>query len=267
MNRNSIIAPGNSLEIADLILKFAELETCMLEAEKAKSILEEATGALCESWDFNQISAEWQKVPSAIEPINRRRILECINKRDHLRIIFYAAKIRVYLMMETLKKSREELVVVCEEYRNKLETGLQPVLSNTLSTDATLNMNLQIGRINVFFCNQLALDAYKLYHDLKEMIKHGVSLSQHWAQGHKVDLAATLALTHEQSQRVWAVRYSLHSKSRFDGPDPEQPPPGPLLTLDEAKYDAFNWVRICDGDADPVNMQTGDVIADIREQR
>lgn len=259
MNCNDLIASGSGADISNLILKFTQLQACMVECQKARSVLEEATCNLKESHDLDPEFAELEKQPYRVELIGNKAIRELIKERNYRRIIFYAARIRVHTILDRLKKCREEMVLEYERYYRDIEKT---------QTETNPSYGLEIGRINCFFCNQLAIDAYKLCHELKELIqKDGVSLSQFWIYGRKVDLSATLASTQQESQRVWAVKYSLHSKLRFDGPDPDRPPPGPLLTLDEAKYDAFNWVRICDGDAFPVNMSTGDYVGDIREQR
>lgn len=257
MNWNDLIDSGDGADISTLNLKFTQLQDCMIECQNARSVLEEASRNLCESYDFKQDSAEWNSLPYGVEPIGRESMNELIKERDHRRIIFYAARIRVSTILDRLKKCREEMLLECEKYKVADET------TPTMTKDSH---GAEIVRINRFFCDQLAIKAYKLCHELKKLIQPGASISDYWTNGHKVDLSATLASTHQESQRVWAVKYSLHSKLRFDGPDPDCPPPGPLLTLDEAKYDAFNWVRICDGDAFVVNMNTGDWV-DVREQR
>lgn len=258
MNWNDLIASGDGADISNLNLKFTQLKECMIECQNARSVLEEANRNLCESYDFNKGSAEWNNMPYGVEPIGRDCIHELIKERDHRRILLYAARIRLYTILDRLKMCREEMLLECEKYQGEVET----------KSTTTKNPHIEeIGRINYFFCNQLAFNAYKLCYELKKLIPPGEFVSHYWTNGHKVDLSATLASTLNESQRVWAVKYSLYSKLRFDGPDPDRPPPGPLLTLDEAKYDAFNWVRICDGDAIPVNMRTGEFVGNIREQR
>ncbi len=262
MNKNSLLATSTNFpDTKALVKSYDALAASLSEAQAVEKILKEAKGELCEAPDFipepptrekHGFSSDFYRI--------ERTIKERTIQRERRRIVFYAARLRVQNMIQTLKKARLELVSHAVMYRDQFE--------NQVGTMNEIERDHEIGRINVFFCDQLAFEAYERLRELSVAISHGVGIAELWANGQKVDLSTSLKAEHTRSERVWEVKYSGHGSSfRHSGANPDAPVRGPHLTLDEARVDAVNWEGIADtigGAAILYNVRTQATISDYR---
>ncbi|QQR60088.1 MAG: hypothetical protein IPG59_11580 [Candidatus Melainabacteria bacterium] len=260
MNKNSIITIPTMFPNTDALAKtYDALESCMAEAAVVEAILKEANGNLCEAADFipdaptrekHGFSGEFYRI--------ERTIKERTLQREQRRIIYYAARLRLENMIKKLSNARLALVEHSLMYREQFDARV-----GYEDEDPRYH---EIARINVFFCDQLALEAYVRLKELNLAISHGVSISEHWAHGKKIDLSASLKAEYVRSERIWVVQYSgWGSKFRHSGENPESPPPDPYLTLDEARIDAGGWECTADtigGQAQLFNVKTGETTRD-----
>ncbi len=262
MNKNSIIATSTSFPDTNALAKsYANLEAYLLEAASVQAILKEAKSNLCEAPDFIPEAPSRKKYgftnqyQQILDEIAERTL-----QREHRRIVFYAARLRVQNMIEKLKKSRRNLMGHIDMYREQFEDRRGAM--NEVPRD------YEIAQINIFFCNQLAFEAYERLAELNLTISHGVSITEHWAFGKKIDLKASLAAEHARSKRIWVVQYSGNGgKFHFDSSGPDEVPPGPYLTFDEAVRDALGWECTADtigGMAQLYNVETGEITRNFR---
>ncbi len=260
MNKNSLIATSTAFpDTTALSRTYDALVACMNEATRVEAILKEANGNLCEAADFIPHAPTREKYGFTGEFYRiERTIKQRTLQREQRRIIYYAARLRVQDTIETLKRARIQLVAHAVMYREQFEDRVG--CSNEVLRDH------EIARINVFFCDQLAFEAYERLKELNQAISHGVAIAEHWAHGKKIDLSASLKAEHARSERIWVVQYSGHgSKFRHSGEDPESLPLEPYLTLDEARIDAGGWECTADtigGQAQLFNVKTGETNRD-----
>lgn len=260
MNKNSIIATSTNFpDTRDILKHYNALVALLAEASLCEAVLKEAKGELCEAPDFIPEAPTREKHGFSSEFYRiERTIKERTRQREHRRIVFYGARLRVQNMIESLKAARLNLVNSACNYREIFEGQVGTMNEN--------ERDHEIGRINIFFCDQLAFEAYERLKELNLSISHGVGINELWANGQKVDLSASLKAEHARSERVWEVQYSAHgSKFRHSGPDPYKPPRGPHLTIDEAQIDARGWECSADtigGAAILYNVRTQETVSD-----
>lgn len=255
MNKNSIIATSTNFpDTRDVSKHYNALVAVLAEAAVCEAILKEVKGELCEAPDFipeaptrekHGFSGEFYRI--------ERTIKERTLQQEQRRIVFYGARLRVQNMIQTLKVARINLVNAASLYRQ--------IFDGQAGTMNENERDHEIGRINIFFCDQLAFEAYERLKELNLAISHGVGINELWSNGQKIDLSASLKAEYARSERVWEVQYSGHgSDFRHSGADPDSPPRGPHLTLDEARIDAGGWVVSADtigGAAQLYNVKTG----------
>lgn len=254
MNKHSLLPTvcNYTERTQELTKLYSALETCLAEAVQVEAILKEAKSNLCEALDFIPAPPDPKKHFGAA----RHELLELISERkqqrNQRRIVFYAAKLRVQGMIPSLKKARNDLITFSEEYRE--------VFEKVVGLSGYNKRDHEIGRCNVFFCNQLAFEAFEKMKELNLAISHGVGIAEHWAFGVRADLKATLDAQHARSRRVWVVQYWTGQSFVFDHTGKEVPS-GPYLTYDEATREALGWELTADtigGMAQIYNVETGE---------
>lgn len=264
MNKNSIIATSTNFPDTTAVSKhFDALVAVLAESAVCEAILKEAKGELCEAPDFIPEAPTYEKHGfSGQFYLIQRTIKERTLQREQRRIVYYAARLRVQNMIQTLKVARINLVNSASVYRE--------IFDGQVGTMNENERDHEIGRINIFFCDQLAFEAYERLRQLSVAISHGVGIDELWANGQKIDLSASLKAEYARSERVWEVKYSGHgSDYRHSGANPDSPPRGPHLTFDEARADAENWEGIADtigGAAILYNVRTQATVSDYRYQ-
>lgn len=264
MNKHSLIPTASNFteRTQELTKLYTALETCLAEAVQVEAILKEAKSNLCEALDFIPAQPDPRKHFGSAYYEVLNLITERTQQRNQRRIVFYAARLRVQNMIPALKKARTDLISFSEEYREVFEKIVE--MSGYNERDH------EIGRCNVFFCNQLAFEAFEKLKELNLAISHGVGIDEHWSFGVRADLKGTLDVEHKRSRRIWVVKYSGNGGTfHFDSSGPDQVPPGPYLTYDEAKRDAQGWELTADtigGMAQLYNVETGDTVNNFHQE-
>lgn len=254
MNKHSIIPTPHIAETAALALACTAVEAALSEANTAHQVLKDAQGSLCESADFipapptdeERRKMQWYEHNRALENIEAKKL-----EREQRRITFYGGKIRFLGAIEVLGSARLELVKAVNALRAAVDAN----------DDDNLKLQKEAARCNVVFAEVLLLNSAKTYADLRKASGYGLSPNEHWANGNKIDLTASLAGEYDRNRREWCVMASGHGSAfRFDGPgDGKEVPEGPYLSYDEARSEAIAWECMSDtigGQAQLYNVRT-----------
>jgi hypothetical protein len=121
---------------------------------------------------------------------------------------------------------------------------------------------LGVAQNNVICASELLDKSCTLEH---EIIYKRLLTKSRWTYFGIGGLYATLVAGEGKANpREFVIKASGHgSKYRFDGENPDSPPPGPYMTFEEAAATARHWCSYADtigGDASIYNVRTGEEI-------
>jgi hypothetical protein len=222
--------------LLDLTNKYLATEQALALAEQRLSELKDRRGERILRHDLEQ--CKWRDVPDRSNPLSLER-----------ERAYEVSQLRLELANEDLFHALHELFAVA----GTIKSGLIKPVHRFAPVEEGIAQN------NAVCAFDLVNQAFTRY----QYVKQTQLRESRWIYSAIHDTFRKLDEP-QADPREFVVMASGHGSSfRFDGPDPDQPPPGPYLTRAEADREAAHWESIADtigGRAAIYNVRTKQIV-------